>query len=151
MKFEPCTLFIVHCTLYIVHCALCIVHCALYMYNYIDRGWGIIKVCTVYYSTALYSTVVYFTVLYCRGVYFYVRSPPPRAKIWPNDMLGEKGGKMHIFPLIGEKYAYFFPNLLLKDLIFLLQGYKRTINYDQRPIFGSDLLKYNIDINMNQE
>ena len=106
------------------------------------------------YSLLFYCTVQYCSVLYCtvlQGCIFLCQIPPPRAKIWPNDMLGEKGGKMHIFPLIGEKYAYFFPNLLLKDLIFLLQGYKRTINYDQRPIFGSDLLKYNIDINMNQE
>ena len=38
------------------------------------------------------------------------------AKIWPKTGWGKKvdkkGGKIHIFSLIGKKYAYYFPNRL---------------------------------------
>ena len=51
----------------------------IFVHVYCQKGWGVIKVCTVYYSTAVYSTVLCFTVLYYRGIYFSFCPPPPPA------------------------------------------------------------------------
>ena len=43
----------------------------IFVHFYCQKGWGVIKVCTVYYSTAVYSTVLCFTVLYYKGYIFF--------------------------------------------------------------------------------
>ena len=43
-------------------------------------------------------------------------------------------------PLRVELEEWVFNNYQIEGLMFLLQGLKESINCDQRPIFGSDLL-----------
>jgi hypothetical protein len=59
------------------------------------------KVCTVYYSTAVYSTILYY-----RGFIFCLTPPPPGAKIWPNELLVEK--KFPLFTILQNKGFQFF-------------------------------------------
>ena len=68
----------------------------IFVHVYCQKGWGVIKVCTVYYSTAVYSTVLCFTVLYYRDIYF---------SVWPHTPTGGKNLK-NIFSPTMRKTMY---------------------------------------------
>ena len=42
----------------------------IFVHVYCQKGWGVIKVCTVYYSTAVYSTILYYR------VFIFLFDPP---------------------------------------------------------------------------